>query len=245
MSIAFYNGALGMKAYQTAMDVTAHNIANVNTYGFKNRRASFQDLLNSRINTRVEGQHMVGHGVKVEGADLLFGQSGLDQTGFVLDFAIVGEGFFQIDNRGERQYTRNGAFDLSVEGDNALLVTNDGSYVLDRAGNRIALTKNADGTFSTDGLKERLAVYSFANPFGLNSENNSAFSVSDNSGPAVLMGQGANQKKYEIVQHALEYSAVDLGKEMVDIIASQRAFQMNGRVVQTADQLAEIVNKLR
>lgn len=245
MNIAFYTGASGMRAFQSAMDVTAHNIANVNTTGYQLRRASFDDLLKSRINTNVEGNHLVGHGVKQEKIDQLFSQSGLDQTMFALDFAIVGEGFFAVDNRGEIEYTRNGAFSLSIEGDNAYLTTNDGAYVLDAQGQKIALSRNADGSYNTDDIRQRLGVFGFSNPYGLIPQSNSRFIISENSGEAQLMQLGADGKPLEVIQGALEFSGVDLGNEMVNIITYQRAYQMNARVVQTADQMADLVNNLR
>ncbi|MGL4666684.1 MAG: flagellar hook-basal body complex protein, partial [Saezia sp.] len=151
MSIAFYTAASGMNAFQRKLDVTAHNIANVQTNGYKTRRAAFDNLIRTQINTNVEGNHLVGHGVKQEYIDTLMKQSSLDQTGYALDFAIVGEGFFAVDYRGETMYTRNGAFDLSVDGNLATLITNDGGYVLDRNGNRITMLFEG-GTVETEGL---------------------------------------------------------------------------------------------
>lgn len=246
MSIAFYTGVTGMRAFQSALDVTSHNIANVNTHGYKVRRASFDDLMRSRINTNVEGQHMVGHGVKQEYVDILQKQSSLDLTDFELDFAIVGEGYFAVEAGGERQYTRAGNFYLSVEGNNAYLVTNEGRYVLDKTGNRIALQADAQGNISTVGLAERLGVYGFANPYGLTSENNSCFLPSANSGEATLLEEGGvGAGGYKLMQGALEFSSVDLAGEMINVINSQRAYQMNARVVQTADNIADLVNNLR
>ncbi|MDL2219725.1 flagellar hook-basal body protein [Ruminococcaceae bacterium OttesenSCG-928-O06] len=243
--IAFYTGAAGMRAYQNGMNVTAHNIANVQTTGYKARRAVFQDLLYNRINTNVEGNHLVGHGVKQEKIDQLMGQAGLDQTMYTLDFAIVGDGFFQVDNNGTIEYTRNGAFDLSVENGVPTLVTNDGAYVLDRAGNRITLEQLPDGSFTTDGLADRLGVYTFPNQWGLNPENNARYTVSANSGEAQLAIPGQTVKPLEVIQGALEFSGTTLQNEFVNIITYQRAYQISSRVLQTADQIAEELNNLR
>lgn len=245
MSIAFYTGASGMRAFQSKLDVTAHNIANVQTNGYKARRAAFDDLIRSRIDTNVAGEHLVGHGVKQEYIDQIMSQSSLDQTGYALDFAISGEGFFAVDYRGQTMYTRNGAFDLSVEGNVATLVTNDGGYVLDRNGNRITLPY-VNGSVETEGLADRLGVYNFANPFGLTPQNNARYTVSGNSGAPQLMTVGtAGQEDFEVIQFALENSGVDLTKEIISVINAQRAYQMNARVVQTADELANLVNNLR
>ncbi|NLW78091.1 MAG: flagellar hook-basal body protein [Ruminococcaceae bacterium] len=245
--IAFYTGASGMVAFQNGLDVTANNIANVNTNGYKESRASFQDLLYSRINTNVAGNHLVGHGVKQEYVDLLMGQSSFEQTNEMLDFAIAGDGFFEVDNNGKLEYTRNGAFDLSVSGDTATLVTGDGAYVLDRNGNRITLTRNDDGSYSTDDLTDRIAIYTFANPYGLEPAGDTNYVPSDNSGNPVLAipGDPNAAKELQLLQGALEVSGVNLSKQMVNVIMYQRGFQMNARVLQTADQLAEEVNNLR
>lgn len=243
--ISFWTGASGMRAFQSKLDVVAHNIANVNTYGYKTRRASFDDLVRNRINTNVEGQHLVGHGVKQEYVDNIMNQSSLDQTGYPLDFAIAGEGFFAVDNRGEREYTRNGAFAISTEGATNYLVTNDGAYVLDKNGQRINIEME-NGQINTGDIADRLGVYGFGNPYGLTPAGSSRYTVSENSGEAVVLGQGApNQNTYQIMTQALEFSSVDLSTEMTEIINAQRAFQMNSRVVQTADQIANELNNLR
>lgn len=245
MSIAFYTGASGMKAFQSKMDVTSHNIANVSTTGYKARRAAFDDLIRSRINTNVAGEHLVGHGVKQEYIDQIMTQAGLDQTGYALDFAIVGDGYFAVDYRGQTMYTRNGAFDLSVEGNVATLVTNDGGYVLDRNGNRISMNFEG-GSVETAGLLDRLGIFSFANPYGLTPQNNARYTQSGNSGAPFLMAEGAaGQNEFEVVQFALENSGVDLTKEIISVINSQRAYQMNARVVQTADEMMNLLNNLR
>lgn len=247
--IAFYTGTSGMVAFQNKMDVVSHNIANVNTNGYKARRATFQDLLYSRINTNVEGNHLVGHGVQQKYIDDLMHQAGLDQTNYSLDFAIVGNGYFQVDNRGEIEYTRNGTFGISMEGEEGFLVTSDGAYVLDRGGNRIQLDKNEDGSFVVNNLVEQLGVYTFPNQYGLIPQNGARYTESANSGAPQLAIPGeqaaGGEIGLEVLQGYLEFSGVDLGHEMVEVIMAQRAFQMNSRVVQTADQMAEVVNNLR
>ncbi len=245
-TIAFWNGAAGMQAYQKKLDVVGHNLANVNTSGYKAQRATFDDLIRTQMNTNVEGNFLVGHGVKQEYVNNIMGQSALTDTGYQLDFAIAGEGYFGVDAAGQRQYTRNGAFNLSVEGNGAALVTNDGAYVLDRAGQRIVLPY-ANGQVNTDGLTARLGVWGFPNQFGLESRGNARYAQSGNSGAAALLNPGGapGTKTYEIKQHYLESSSVDVSREMVQMIEAQRAFQVNSRVVQTADQLAEELNNLR
>lgn len=244
-TIAFYTGASGLRAYQSALNVTGHNIANVQTTGYKARRASFDDLIRNRINTNVEGEHLVGHGVKQEYVDNIMNQGSLRETFYELDFAIAGDGFFAVDSKGQREYTRNGEFDLSVTGNTATLVTSDGAYVLDSAGQRITLTPDENGAVDTSGLADRLGVFGFTNPGGLTSQNSSRFTVSDNSGAAQLLTKGAEPGQYELKQGWNESSTVELAKEMTNVINAQRAYQLSARIVQTADALAETVNNLR
>lgn len=252
MSIGFYTGVSGMIAYQQQMDILAHNVANVNTYGYKADRAGFADLLYTRMTTRVEGKHMVGHGTRVEKSELLNTQGALETTGFPLDFAILGEGFFGVQKgTGEIEYTRNGAFHLSMEGKKAFLTTSDGAYVLDKKGKALSVEVDAQGTPKLDGLGDLLGAFVFPNPHGLIQTDGSRFLPSDTSGQAVdaskskLLQNGDGSATTQIVPGALERSTVDLGNEMVNVIQAQRAFQLNSRVVQTADQLDEVINNLR
>ncbi len=244
-SISFWNGASGMRAFQSKLDVVSHNIANVNTDGYKAQRAAFDDLIRTQINTNVEGNHLVGHGVKQEYVDNLMGQGALTSTGQALDFAIAGAGYFAVDNAGTIEYTRNGAFYLSVEGNAATLVTNDGARVLDQNNQPITLAYT-NGTVDTTGLSQRLGMFGFQNEYGLIPHTNSRFTVSENSGAAqALPATGENGKNYDLMQGYLERSNVDLAREMVNVIEAQRAFQMNSRVVQTSDQIAEELNNMR
>ncbi len=173
--------------------------------------------------------------------------AGLDNTMYPLDFAIVGEGFFQVDNQGEIEFTRNGAFNISLE-DNSL-VTNDGAYVLDRAGNRIVLQRQENSqAYDYEAVREQLGVYQFDNQWGLEARNNSRYVESANSGAPQLVenvGEIANGQGTEVLNGFLEMSGVDLGNEMIGMIMAQRAFQISSRVLQTADQIADELNQLR
>lgn len=246
MISAFWTGASGMRAYQNALNTTAHNIANVNTFGYKSERPVFEDLLRSRINTNVEGNHFYGHGVKQEDRDILMRQGSFNQTGYPLDFAIAGDGFFGIQINGQMTYTRNGAFDLSIEGNTATLVNNEGGFVVDANGAHITLPVDAGGNVDMSSIPDRLGIFSFQNPFGLEPRNNARFAQTEQSGPATQVGQNEyNGKKNTLLQYTVEMSGVDLAKEMVEVINSQRAFQLNSRVIQTADQMDELLNNLR
>lgn len=259
MQTAFYNGLSGMVAYQEQLNVVGHNIANVNNVGFKPSRSSFTDLMYTQMNTQVKGENLVGHGVKHQGTDLIIRQSGFDNTENRLDFALTEkEGFFAIQNPdGTTEYTRDGTFALSREGNVVFLVASDGSYVLDKGGQKIQVPLMRDRTDLTqeektaladsneldyDRLPELLGVYEFSNPFGLEPAEGNRFRVTPISGEAEAVEQ--DTRNY-VRQGMLEFSGVELANEMVKMIEAQRAFQLNSRVVRTADTMEEAVNSLR
>lgn len=239
MNIAFYNGASGLVAHQGAMEQVANNIANVNTVGYKPTRPEFDDLLYTKMYTNEE-KPMGGHGVKLSSADLLYGQASVQQTGIALDFALMTDGFFAVENPdGERAYTRNGAFDISVEGKIGFLVDGEGRYVLDSKGQQISIPAKSDGTFDLDNLKDRIGVFQFSNPYGLEPVNNTVFRKTE------ISGEAAPAQEYRIREQALENSGVHLADEMTNMIVTQRAYQLSARIVRAADEMEEIVNNLR
>ncbi|MEG2924139.1 MAG: flagellar hook-basal body protein [Oscillospiraceae bacterium] len=261
MSIAFHTGVSGMNAFQEKLNITGNNLANANTVGYKKQGAKFQDLLYTRMNLRTnypgkaagEGEDagavggenikMVGHGVKMGATEVLYGQGGYVATDMPLDFAIQGDGLFAVDNDGKREYTRNGAFHISMDGKSAYLTTADGANVLDSKGRAIKLQMDKDGLPDITGLIDKLGVYHFPNPFGLSPASGSRFTQTGVSGEATAQKQG--HIRSTVIQYALENSSVNMADEMVNMIEAQRAFQLNARVVQTADQIDEMVNNLR
>ncbi|MEG1687137.1 MAG: flagellar hook-basal body protein [Angelakisella sp.] len=247
MNIAFYTGVSGMAAFQQQMDITAHNIANSTTTGYKVSRASFSDLMYTQMDVKTPGEKTTGHGVKNANTDLLMSQGSLSATGRALDYAIVGDGFFALeDYNGEVKYSRNGAFDVSPQGSKNYLVSSlDGSYVLDGKGKRMTVSTMPEGGYDLTALQERLGIYTVANPYGLGRKDGSSFTVTDLSGPAKSVLNNKNAPAYELRGATLERSAVDLGSEMLNVIQAQRAYQMNSKIVQTADQMEELVNNLR
>ncbi len=247
MNIAFYTAVSGMRTYQQDMDVLAHNMANVNTTGFKPLKSSFSDLLYTEMDTNVEGNHLTGHGVRSAATDLIFGQGALEQTANEMDFAIVGQGFFRVDRGGDQdEFTRNGAFTVSVERGRAYLVSQDGGYLLDDRGRYIELEFIGDSNVvDIEGIQERVGIYTFSNPFGLIPTDGGSFLESILSGPARAAQRDANALPNDLVQGALERSGVDMGQQMVDVIQTQRAFQLNARILQTADDIEEVINNLR
>lgn len=247
MNVGFYNGVSGILSAQNKMDVLANNMANINTAGFKASRVTFSDLLYTEMDINNEEPELVGHGTKPVSIDLLFEQGMLNSTGRELDFAIVGDGFFGLQTpQGDTVYTRSGAFQILMDGKKGYLVSTDGSLVLDNKGKPITLKKK-DGseTFDTTGLLEKLGVYTFSNPYGLSPTGGSSFYPTEISGEASLFKGKKEDATFEIRQYTLERSTVDTAQQMVDVMMTQKAYQFNARVVQTADQMEEIINTLR
>ncbi len=244
MNIAFYTGVSGLMAYQEHMDITAHNISNSNTPGYKSGRSSFTDLMYTEMDLRAGETKKNGHGAKVGAVDVNFTQAGLNMTGRQLDFALVGDGFFALENEDGIKYTRNGAFGISVEGKNGFLTSlSDGSYVLDNRGKRIKLRRDEDtGTFNINNVHERIGVFTFDNPYGLARAEASSFTETETSGRAKDI---TGTSLYEMRGGSLEFSGTSLTDEMINIIQSQRAYQMSSKVVRSADEMEELINNLR
>ncbi len=246
MNISFYTGVSGMIAYQSRLDSIAHNMANINTTGYKETTNSFVELLYSQIDTNVEGDHLVGHGSKTDYTDVNFQQGSLNFTGNHTDFALVGEGLFAIEQLdGSTAYTRDGSFIISMLDDVPYLADSTGRFVLDENGERIQLevdptTESIDMT----QVMDKIGINTFENPFGLMPVGNNAFVETEKSG-APTIASGENVEGTEIVQFALEFSTVEMSDEMVDMMITQKGFTLNSKVVQTADQLQEIINNLR
>jgi flagellar basal-body rod protein FlgG len=258
MNIAFCNGVSGLITYQQDLDVLAHNIANVNTNGYKSTRTAFEDLLYTEMDTNAELKHLTGHGIRSRSIDLLMDQGSPRQTSRQLDFAIMGEGFFAVERNGRVEYTRDGVLSISMEedGKDGYLVAGDGGYILDSKGKRIKLERDKEtNQFITENLTDKIGVYLFSNPYGLEQTTQSSFVETPISGaPYVIAEPKANNRRkddeaqtkpYSVLQMAVESSNVNLADEMVGMIVTQRAYQMNAKMVQTADQLEEIVNNLR
>lgn len=252
--------ASGMEAQQLNIDVTSNNLANVNTNGFKKSRADFQDLLYQTIvpagasssgDTTVPTGIQVGMGVRPVSVQKLFTQGEYQQTGNPLDMAIEGDGFFQIiQPSGEIGYTRAGAFKMDSEG---RIVTSDG-YLLEPAitvpstalsvtvgsGGTVSV-KNADGSLTDIG---QIELAKFSNPAGLNSVGRNQFLVTASSGEAVT-GTPGLEGYGTISQSFLEMSNVNVVQEMVNMIVAQRAYEVNSKAIQTADEMLQRANELK
>lgn len=249
MNISFYNGVSGMLAYQEQLNQISNNIANSNTIGYKPDYSTFSELLYTQMAVNSAETPLTGHGVKIGDSHLIYRQGPVQQTGNDLDFALVGDGFFAVQRpNGNIEYTRNGAFDISIEGNKGFLVTADGSHVLDAQGRAISLQRSPKGDmFDLSNLTDRLGIYDFPNPYGLVHSSGSCFRETEISGKAEAIKKNNDNtgRVYKLMAGAVEQSAVELADEMTGIITAQKAYQLNARMVQTADQMEEIANNLR
>lgn len=257
MNPALWAAKTGLDAQQTRMTVTSHNLANVNTTGFKKGRAVFEDLLYQNVRqvgapTSADTQAPVGlslgTGVRVVATEKSYTQGSMQQTGNALDVAINGRGFFQVLlPDGTMGYTRDGSFKVSSQGE---LVTSSGYAV--QPGITIpnatqAVTIGADGTVSVSVAGQSapqqvgsLQLFDFINPAGLQprGENfviESAASGTAQSGTPGQSGMGLME------QGALESSNVNVVEELVNMIETQRAYEMNSKAISTTDQMLEYV----
>lgn len=229
----FYASKLGMIAQQNSLNTIANNVANINTIGFKPQVTAFSALLYENIDGGGGTEISTGHGAKVQKIGIDFTQGFLQPTGRALDCAIEGTGFFAVRNQetNTTTYTRDGAFHISVEGDQTFLVDTRGDYVLGQDNNPINIT---DG-FNADDL----GVFSFANPYGLTLLGSNQFAESDLSGAPLVDGVSLVRTGY------LESSGTDSATEMVKMLEANRAFSFNSRIVQSTDEMEKTVNQLR
>lgn len=240
MTDGFYSAKSGVLAMQAGMDITANNLANVSTDGFKAERGSFSDLIYTVRNKKNKDVDM-GHGTKLTTTDKLFKVSSLRHTEGQLDFALPNEGFFAMQREdGTVTYTRNGAFTPGISPDGTYYLCNTSGYrVLDGEGNPIPVPYNEDGTINTEGIIDKMCAYSFPNPYGLNFTGDNFMDQTASSGEATA------NKDLDVLNGYLENSGTDVATEMVNVIKYQKAFSMNSKMVQTADELEKIVNNLR
>ena len=228
----FYTAGSGLACQQSALDNAANNIANVSTTGFKKQSVRFSELLYSSIGAQDGGAQnlRVGNGARVSELFTNQARAGLIYTGNGLDFALGSGGYFGVITSEGVRYTRDGNFAVSHEPTGDYLVTAGGGYVMGTDGGRISL----DG----EGLQGRIGVFGFPNPSGLAKSGGNLFEATAESGEA-FAAQG------DICAGFLEISNVDLVGEMADLIAIQKAYQFNAKMLQTADEIENITNNLR
>ncbi len=252
--------ATGMNAQQTNLEVIANNIANINTTGFKRARAEFSDLLYQTdraqgVPNRGDGSIVpegvqVGLGVKTTAIRNVHVQGSLTATGNKFDLGLVGNGWYQIQAAdGSTLYTRAGDFNTNATGQ---LVTTDGMLVqpnITVPQNTVEVIVNKTGQVfaRVDGQADlqslgQIQLANFANEAGLSAQGDNLFAETPASGPAVT-GVPGDPGFGTIEQGYLEDSNVDPVKEITELISAQRAYEMNSKVIQAADEMAGVVSK--
>ena len=256
---ALYSSAAGMQSQQMNLDVIANNLANVNTTGFKRSKIEFEDLLYQT--TRAAGSEQgggnqlptglqVGHGSRAVATAKVFTTGELTQTGERLDVAIKGDGFFEVQlPDGSRAYTRDGAFKTASDG---RIMTSGGSVLqggfqpVPAGTTSISIAPSGDVTY--DGANGptsfRVQLVRFNNPSGLESVGHNLYRETKASGTAEL-GNPSENGFGGLEQGFLEMSNVKVVEEMVNLIVAQRAYEVNSKAVQAADEMMQQSNNLR
>ncbi|MBO9375226.1 flagellar basal-body rod protein FlgG [Sphingomonas histidinilytica] len=256
---ALHVARTGLDAQNMRMQVIANNLANVNTTGFKRDRASFETLAYQAMtapgaasseSTKFATGTNLGTGVQINGTAKIQTQGALQETGNPLDMAIQGDGYFQVLlPDGRTGYTRDGNFNRSDDG---TIVTADGYQLqpqIQIPENTTNLTIAADGTVSATQAGEtsstelgKIELARFSNPAGLQAEGNNiltetAASGQPQTGPGGIDGRGTIQ------QSSLESSNVNIVEELVDMIETQRAYEVNSKMISSTDQMLQYVNQ--
>jgi flagellar basal-body rod protein FlgG len=259
MEPALWIAKTGLDAQNTRMAIIANNLANVNTTGFKRDRADFEDLLyqtvrqpgaSSSQNSELPSGLMLGTGVRIVSTEKNFAQGNIEQTTNALDVAIQGRGFFQIlMPDGSISYSRDGSFEMDSQGQ---IVTSEG-YLLQPAitvpANTLSLTIGSDGTVSalvagnsTPQQIGNIEMADFVNPLGLQPIGQNLFKETLSSGTAQT-GTPGQTGLGTLVQGSLESSNVNVVEELVNMIETQRAYEMNSKAIATVDQMLGFVTQ--
>ena len=254
--------ATGMQAQQTNVEVISNNIANMTTTGFKRQRAEFQDLIyqnlrrvgsnSSDSGSIVPSGAQIGLGVKTAAIYRINEQGNLQQTSNSLDLAIQGNGYFQVTlPSGATAYTRDGTFGLAPDG---TIVTADGYVVqpgIQVPTNATSVTINTSGqvqaTISGQTAPQtlgQLQLAAFPNDAGLQAQGGNLFVQTSASG-APVAGTPASPGFGSVMQGFIETSNVNVVTEITNLITAQRAYEMNSKVITTADQMLSTLSNLR
>ncbi len=250
----------GMEAQQTQLDAIAHNLANTGTNGYKRSHAVFEDLMyqnlrqvgaNTSEQTTLPTGLQMGLGVRAVGMARNFSQGNLQSTGNPLDMAIKGQGFFQIQMPdGTAAYTRDGSFQLNAQGQ---IVTQNGYLVqpgITVPANAQTVTVATDGTVtatlpnqSAPQTLGQLQLAGFANPAGLEPRGENLFTETASSGTPTA-GAPLSGGLGALAQNFVEGSNVNMVEELVSMIQTQRAYEINSKAIQTSDQMLQRLGQL-
>jgi len=261
MMRALWTAATGMSAQSMNVDVISNNLANVNTAGFKRGRANFQDLMYQQVKTpgseasaggtQLPAGIQIGLGVQTSSVSHVFAVGSFQQTANPLDLAIKGRGFFEVlTGNGELAYTRAGSFSTDSQGQ---LVTSNGDVIqpaITIPADALAINIGEDGTVSVDlpgstsSVVGQIQTVDFSNSGGLKLLGSSMYQPTNASGQPIS-GTPASNGFGGIGQGMLEMSNVNMVEEMVNLIAGQRAYEMNSKAIQAADEMLQTANNVR
>jgi flagellar basal-body rod protein FlgG len=254
-----WSAASGMSAQKLTIDVIANNLANVNTASFKKSRPDFQDLMYQTISqsgsitsagSQIPSGIFIGMGTMPVGVQKIFMQGDFQETKNELDMAIEGKGFFKVISNEEELYTRAGNFKLDSDGN---ICTPNGDKVqpeMSIPADTVSINVDKTGTvtvFNPDGTGTSLGVielYTFSNPTGLFSLGHNLYRATDASGEPIS-GTPGSDGVGTIAQGFVEMSNVDVVEEMVSMIMAQRAYEINSKAIQTADNMLQIANNIK
>ncbi len=263
---ALHAAASGMRALDEKLNVVANNLANINTHGFKRSRVNFEDLLYqvkrepgvpNADDEPIPHGILVGTGVKVSGTQLNFGPGSVDTTDRPLDWQIEGEGFFQVtaihDGTQINAYTRAGNFARNSVGN--IVLGNSGGELLEPPVTipddaiEISIGRNGEVRVRQEGANTlnvvgQVELARFVNPEGLKQIGRNIYIETDSSG-APVTGPPQSDGLGAINSNALEMSNVDPVRELIDLITTQRAFELNSQSIQSADESLRTVTNLR
>ena len=271
MMRSLWTGAAGMSAQQMSLDSIANNLANVNTTGYKRERLEFKTLLYQTMaradmdpaNGPARPVNLqVGLGVRPVATTKIYDAGNFETTGNALDFAIEGDGFFVVrENNDEYAYTKDGAFKVSNSDQGLIVVTADGFPLMDTNMQEIVIPDgvlpkaisvdsygalsymNADGESVDMGMQ--IALAQFTNPQGLLAAGKNLLKPTVSSGEAILEEGLEAFVRSNIVQGVIEMSNVQVAEEMVKMIVSQRAYDLNSKVIQTSDDMLQQAANLK
>jgi flagellar basal-body rod protein FlgG len=260
---SLWTAATGMNGQQSNLDAISNNLSNVNTTGYKQQRVEFEDLMYQNVklagtpateDTVTPVGIQQGAGVKLGATQRIFSQGSLQNTGVDTDIAIVGDGFFRVQQYdGSYQYTRDGSFKVDMNGQ---LVTSNGLRVMPEiilpAGYDIhTLSVSDDGRVSVRVAGQsdptdvgQMELYRFPNAVGLEAAGDNLFKVTNASGDAIASrpgydGMGVTKHKF------VEMSNVSVVNEMVQMIVAQRAYEFNSKAIQTTDSMLSTAVNLK
>jgi flagellar basal-body rod protein FlgG len=260
-----YTAATGMDSLETKLDVIANNLANVNTVAFKRDRANFEDLfyryqplpgaLDASSQPTATGIG-IGHGSRVSSTQSDLDQGSFQTSGNELDVAIEGNGFFQVTDPGTNEtfYTRAGNFSINANGtlvvgsastgrplDPPLTFPQDTTDIVISPDGNVQVRQAGNSALNQLG---QMQLAQFINPGGLEKIGENLYRATDASG-AATPGNPGTEGLGLLRQHALELSNVEPVQELIDLITTQRAFELNSQVVQAGDQIMQLISNLR